>query len=229
MIEAIIFDLDGVLIDSEGLWDAARRKLALQSGGQWSEQATTDMLGMSTPEWSAYMHDVLGVQLDAEEIARRVTEEVVTRLQRELPLLPGARDAVRRLAAAGLRLGLASSASRRAIEVFLDKSALRELFAATISSEEVRAGKPAPDVYLAALAALHARPAEAAAVEDSANGIRSAAAAGLKLIAIPNRAFPPPADVLSLATVVLGSLHELGPGTIRALEDTPRSAGAHAS
>jgi HAD superfamily hydrolase (TIGR01509 family) len=207
-IAAVIFDLDGVLIDSEGVWDAARREVALEHSGRWSREATLAMIGMSSIEWSAYMHNELGVELAPAAIS----EEVVTRLEalyrKHLPLLPGALDTVRRLAGRW-PLGLASSANRPIIELVLDLSGLGDRFAATVSSEEVAHGKPAPDVYLEVALRLGVEPAACAAVEDSANGIRSAAAAGMTVVAVPNREFPPAAAALALADDVLDSLAEL--------------------
>jgi len=214
---AVVFDLDGVIVESEGVWDAARRALVEERGGRWTEGATRDMLGMSSPEWSRYVHEELGVDLDPEEIAERVVAEVLARYRRSLPLLPGAVQAVRALAARW-PLGLASSSNRQVIEAVLSLAGLEECFAVTVSSEEVAAGKPAPDVYLAAASRLGVPPASAVAIEDSANGLSSARAAGMLVIAVPNREFPPPADALKQAALVLGSLAELTPEAIAAIQ-----------
>jgi HAD superfamily hydrolase (TIGR01509 family) len=184
-VDAVIFDLDGVLVDSEAIWDEARRVVVYRNGGTWTAQATRDMMGMSSAEWSEYLRDRLGVALPADTIASEVAAIVDQRYQEHLPLLPGAREAVQRLAAAW-PLGLASSSNRTIIERFLDASGLRESFAVTVSSEEVAHGKPAPDVYLAVLARMHVAAPRAIAVEDSTNGIASAANAGLTVIAVPN-------------------------------------------
>jgi HAD superfamily hydrolase (TIGR01509 family) len=207
VVEAVVFDLDGVLVDSEELWDSAREQATREAGGSWSDRAQRDMMGMSSVEWSAYMHDELGVPLSTEEINRQVVERM-ERLYREgLPLIPGAREAVARLAR--WRLGLASSANRPLIELALELAEIRELFSAVVSSEEVERGKPAPDVYLEAADRLEVPPAACAAVEDSESGIRSASAAGMRVIAIPNAAFPPDPDALAEADLVLGSIAEL--------------------
>jgi HAD superfamily hydrolase (TIGR01509 family) len=204
-VGAVIFDLDGVLLDSETIWDDARRALVARSGGRWSPAATREMMGMSSPEWSAYLRDRLGVPLPAEEISAAVAASVDRRYADELPLLPGAREAVLRLAAKWA-LGLASSSNRLVIERFLDASGLRSCFTATMSSEEVTSGKPAPDVYLATAAALDVAPEHCIALEDSTNGIRSAANAGMTVVAVPNRDFPPAADAVALATAVVDDL-----------------------
>ena len=210
-----MFDLDGVLIDSESVWDAARRAVVAHTGGHWRESATTAMMGMSSPEWSGYLHDELGVPLEPREINARVVERVLASYTQELPLLPGAVEAVKRLSARW-PLGLASSANRPVIDAVLEKAGVREDFTITVSGEEVAHGKPAPDVYLAAARKLGVEPVDAAAVEDSTNGLRSAAAAGMLVVAVPNPEFPPDADALELADLVIESLDRLTPASILA-------------
>ena len=210
MIDAVIFDLDGVLLDSEQVWNAAKEQLVRERGGRWSEQAPRDMMGMSSPEWSRYLRDEFGVPMEPEEISA----EVVRRLERiyrdELPMLDGAREAVERLAARW-PLGLASSSNREIIDLFLELSGLRDRFAVTLSSEEVARGKPAPDVYLEVARGLGADPARTVAIEDSENGIRAAKAAGMRVLALPNPHYPPDPAALSEADEVLGSLDEVTP------------------
>lgn len=213
---AVVFDLDGVLLESEEIWSGARRELALRCGGRFSDEAQTRMLGMSSGEWSRYMHDELGVALKPEEISARVVELVAARYESELPLIPGADAAVRALAACW-PLGLASSANRQIIELVLELSGWRELFAQTVSSEEVAHGKPAPDVYLEAAHRLGASPDRCVAVEDSSAGIASAHAAGLAVIAIPNRVFAPSADALAQADLVLHDLSQLDAARVASL------------
>lgn len=207
-LEAVCFDLDGVLIDSEQAWDAARRAVAKENGGHWSPQATRAMMGMSAPEWSRYLAGELGVPLDPTEISDRVVSTLLDGYARELPLLPGAQNAVRRLAKRW-PLALASSSNRPVIDFVLKASGLSGCFAATVSGDEVARGKPAPDVYLAAAAELGVDPTQAAAVEDSSNGLRAASAAGMLVVAIPNCEFPPDAEALALADLLLPSLDEL--------------------
>ena len=208
MIDAVVFDLDGVLLDTEQVWDDVRERLAREWGGQWHEGAQADMMGMSSPEWSRYMHDVIGLAESPDEIAAEVVRRMAARYRDHLPLLPGAREAVERLAARW-PLGLASSSNRPLIDLTLEVGGMAEAFRVTVSSEEVSRGKPAPDVYVEVCERLGVDPARAAAVEDSRNGIRSAHAASMKVIAIPNKHFPPDDESLALADVVLGSLSEL--------------------
>jgi HAD superfamily hydrolase (TIGR01509 family) len=207
-VEAVVFDLDGVLVDSEHVWDEVREELARERGGRWHDRAQADMMGMSSVEWSRYMHDVIGLAEPPEEIDAEVVRRLQARYADELPLVDGGVEAVRRLAGA-YRLGLASSSNRPIIDAVLEQAGVVELFVATVSSEEVERGKPAPDVYLETARRLRVAPSMCAAIEDSANGIRSAHAAGMRVIAIPNRRYPPPAEAMSLADVVVDSLDEL--------------------
>jgi HAD superfamily hydrolase (TIGR01509 family) len=208
-IAAVVFDMDGVLVDSEERWDRARRDLVAETGGTWKPEATHAMMGMSSLEWSAYVRDELAVPLDAAEIDRRVVEHLLAGYEAGLPLIPGAVEAVRRVAALGRPLGLASSSNREVIDLVLERAGLAALFSATVSSEEVARGKPSPDVYLEALRRLEVPGPAATAVEDSSNGLRAAAAAGMRVVAIPHPAFPPAPDALALAHVVLGGPGEL--------------------
>ncbi len=208
-IAAVVFDMDGVLVDSEERWDRARRDLVEETGGTWKDGATHAMMGMSSPEWSAYVRDELGVPLTAQEVNTRVVERLLAGYEAGLPLIPGAVDAVKRVAALGRPLGLASSSNREVIDLVLDRAGIAGLFSATVSSEEVARGKPSPDVYLEALARLAVEPAAATAVEDSSNGLRAAAAAGMRVVAVPHPAFPPAPDALALADVVLADLGAL--------------------
>jgi HAD superfamily hydrolase (TIGR01509 family) len=203
----------GCSSNSESVWDAARREVVARNGGRWQANATRAMMGMSSPEWSRYLHDQLGVPLEPERINELVITALLDQYRRRLPLLPGAVLAVRRLADRW-PLGLASSANRPVIDAVLERAKITDCFAVTVSGEEVAAGKPAPDVYLAAARRLGVDPADAAAVEDSTNGLRAAAAAGMVVIASPNREYPPEPDALALAALVVESLDELTPDTI---------------
>jgi HAD superfamily hydrolase (TIGR01509 family) len=209
-VEAVVFDLDGVIVDSEHVWDEVREELARERGGRWHDRAQTDMMGMSSPEWSRYMHDVIGLRESPAEIDAEVVRRMLDRYTEQLPLVDGAVEAVSRMARS-FRLALASSSNRPVIDTVLAVSGLSPLFEATVSSEEVERGKPAPDVFLEAAARLAVAPERCAAVEDSGNGIRAAHAAGMRVLAIPNRRYPPPDDALALADVVLDSIDELVP------------------
>jgi HAD superfamily hydrolase (TIGR01509 family) len=213
VIEAVVFDLDGVLLDTEELWDEARRQLAEERGARWPDDAQRAMMGMSSPEWSRYMHEVIALPEPPEQVSAEVVRRLEALYRERLPLVPGALEAVRRIGA-NWPLGIASSSNRPLIELFLELTGTHDLFRATVSSEEVERGKPAPDVYLEVAGRVGVDPASCAAIEDSENGIRSASAAGLRVAAIPNRVYPPSKVALSLAGAVLDSLDELTPGAI---------------
>jgi HAD superfamily hydrolase (TIGR01509 family) len=215
VIAAVVFDLDGVLVDSEQVWDAVREELAHERGGRWHPGAQRDMMGMSSPEWSRYMHDRIGLAEEPPEINRLVVERMLDRYAAGPPWVPGALAAVSRLAA-DFPLGLASSSNRELIDAVLAAGGVAGLFRATVSSEEVARGKPAPDVYLEAARRLGVADAACVAIEDSHNGIRSAKAAGMACVAIPNPQFPP-GEAAAEADVVLGSISELTAETVRRL------------
>jgi HAD superfamily hydrolase (TIGR01509 family) len=213
VIDAVVFDLDGLLIETEELWAEVREQLARERGGSYDAEAQRDMMGMSSPEWSRYMHERVGLPESPEAIAAEVIAQMEARYRERLPLIDGAVEAVERLAARW-PLGLASSSNRPLIDLVLELSGLGRLFRATVSSEEVARGKPAPDVYLEACRQLGVEAKHAAAVEDSHAGIGSAKAAGMRVIAIPNPSFPPGEEALADADVVLGSLAELTPAVL---------------
>jgi HAD superfamily hydrolase (TIGR01509 family) len=220
VIEAVVFDLDGLLLDSEQVWDEVREVFTRERGGRWHEQAQADMMGMSSTEWSRYMHDELGLPEPPEKLNRLVVERMEERYRERLPLIEGAVEAVRRI---GERwpLGLASSSNRPLIDLALEQMDVADLFKVTVSSEEVGRGKPAPDVYLEAAQRLDIRPENVVAIEDSANGIRAAKAAAMGVIAIPNPHFPPPGEVLAQADLVLESLAELTPDAVESASFRP--------
>jgi HAD superfamily hydrolase (TIGR01509 family) len=216
VIEAVVFDLDGVLIDSEPVWEQVRRQVVASRGGHWAPDAQKRLMGMSTGEWARYLAGDLGVDLPPETVAALVIDQMKARYASQVPFMPGAADAVRRLAARW-PLGLASSSPPDLIGAVLDAAGLRDCFAVTMSTEQVAHGKPAPDIYLAVTSRLGRPPERCAAVEDSANGLRSAAAAGLRVIAVPHPKYPPGPDALALAGLVLTSLAGLTPEAVSRL------------
>jgi HAD superfamily hydrolase (TIGR01509 family) len=213
VIEAVVFDLDGVLIASEEVWDAVRERYVRGRGGRYDADVQRAMMGMSAPEWSRFLHKDAGVPDEPEVINADVVRLMLEAYRRELPLLPGAVEAVRRTAHA-FRVALASSSNRLIFEEVLELAGLADCFRATVSSEEVERGKPAPDVYLEAARRLGAEPGCCAAVEDSHAGIRSAKSAGMRVVVIPNASYPPDDEALGLADVTLASLDELTPERI---------------
>ncbi len=211
---AVVFDLDGVLLDSEQAWDDARKDLVAAHGLPWREEATRAMMGMSSREWPVYVRDELRVPLTADQINEDVVARVLARYRADLPLLPGAVEAVARIADAW-PIALASSSNRVIIDEVLREMGVRERFTAVVSSEEVARGKPSPDVYREAARQLGVDPAACVAVEDSENGVKAAVAAGMRVIAYPNPHFPPSGDALALAATIVGGLDELTPDRVR--------------
>jgi HAD superfamily hydrolase (TIGR01509 family) len=219
LIDAVIFDLDGVLLDSESAWLEAKRAVVEEWGGRWKQEASHAMLGMSAPEWSVYMRDELALDRSPEEIDAAVVERLLEVYRERLPLLPGALEAVERLAGRW-PLGLASSSNLEVIEVVMEAGGFGRHFRTWVSSEEVARGKPAPDVFLEAARRMAVDPAACAAIEDSHNGILAADAAGMAVVALPNHEFPPGADALAKARCVLETPADLTVATITGLSRT---------
>jgi len=213
LIDAVVFDLDGVIVDSEHVWDEVREQYTRESGGTYTASAARDMMGMSSVEWSRYMAETLGVPGTPEEINAAIVERMLERYGEAPPLIPGAADAVRRCAERW-PLAVASSSNPELIHVVLEAAGLHDAIGVVVSSQEVPRGKPAPDVYLEAARRLAVEPHRCAAVEDSQNGIRSAKAAGMRVLAVPNPHFPPDDQALSQADVVLRSIDDLTPEVI---------------
>jgi HAD superfamily hydrolase (TIGR01509 family) len=211
--DAVVFDMDGVLIESEEIWDAVREAYVRERGGRYNEEIQRAVMGMSAPEWSRYLHETAGVPDPPDAINEEVVRRMLAAYREHLPLIPGAVEAVRRLSGR-FPLAVASSSNRPLIDTVLDVSGLKDCFRATVSSEEVARGKPSPDVYLEAARRLDIAPERCAAIEDSHNGIRSAKSAGMHVIAIPNPSYPPDAEALAQADVVITSLDELTPELI---------------
>ena len=216
-IVAVVFDMDGVLVDTEHLWDEVREELTTDWGGRYTPEAQEAMMGMSSPEWSRYLHERVGLREQPETINAEVVRRMLARYEVELPVVPGAVDAVRRLHGEGFRLAVATSSNRELIDAVLRRLDVTGLFAVTVSSEEVERGKPAPEVYLETARRLDVEPARCAAVEDSASGIRAAHAAGMHVLAYPNRHYPPSAEALALADAVVRDLNDVRPSLVSAL------------
>jgi beta-phosphoglucomutase-like phosphatase (HAD superfamily) len=216
LIEAVIFDLDGVIVDSEQVWDRVRRGFVQAHGGTWREDSSRHMMGLSTREWAHYLTADLGVQLSDDEVADQVIEEMKRDYERHLPMVAGAAAAVRRLSA-GWRLAVASGSPISLIDAVLEGGSIQTAFHVLVSSDEVAAGKPSPDVYLEAARRLKVSIQRCAVVEDSSNGIKSAATAGASIIAVPNRMYPPDESVLRLADVMLADINHLTPQAVSRL------------
>ncbi len=216
MVDAMVFDLDGVIVDSEPVWEEVRRAYVAAHGGTWQPDTQRRLMGMSTGEWARYLSGELGVDRTPEQVAAEVVEEMTRRYAQRVPVIDGADGVVRRLAARW-PLGLASSSPTRLIGAALAATGLTEAFRATLSTEETPRGKPAPDVYLAVAARMGVHPSRCVAVEDSSNGVQSAAAAGMRVVAVPHGAYPLDPDAEGLAAVVLPVVGDLTPEVVTAL------------
>jgi beta-phosphoglucomutase-like phosphatase (HAD superfamily) len=214
-IGAVVFDLDGVILGSEEIWDRVRGQYIRERGGRYDAEAQRAMMGMSSKEWSRFIHEQLGVDASPAEINADVVELMIAHYREHLPLVLGAQEAVERIGAV-FPLAIASSSNRSLIAVVLELAQLAAFFRVIVSSEEVARGKPAPDVYLEAARCLGVEPERCAAVEDSHSGIASANAAGTFVVAIPNPHYPPNDDALAEADVVLTSIRDLTPDIILA-------------
>ncbi|KHF44671.1 haloacid dehalogenase superfamily, subfamily IA, variant 3 with third motif having DD or ED [Saccharomonospora viridis] len=207
-VDAVVFDLDGVLVDSERMWDEVRRSVVAEHGGRWREEATRTIQGMSTPEWARYLVEELGTRLTADEVADTVIREMAARYESGPPIIAGAEKTVRAVAER-YSVAIASSSPPTLIDAFLSAARLTDLVRVAVSSEQVDAGKPAPDVYLEAARRLEVAPVRCAAVEDSTNGLRSALAARMTVIGVPNPHYPPDPNVLAEAHAVIDDITEL--------------------
>ncbi|MEV4479676.1 HAD family hydrolase [Micromonospora coxensis] len=215
-VDAVIFDLDGVIVDSEPVWEEVRRAYVAAHGGTWQPDTQRRLMGMSTGEWAAYLSGELGVDRTAGQVATEVVEEMTRRYARRVPLIDGA-DAVVRRMATRWPLGLASSSPTRLIAAALAATDLTAAFRVTLSTEETARGKPAPDVWLAVAERLGVDPTRCVAIEDSSNGVRSAAAAGMRVVAVPHGSYPLDPDAAALAAVTLTSVDALTPEVVERL------------
>jgi HAD superfamily hydrolase (TIGR01509 family) len=214
-LAAVVFDLDGVLIDSEPVWEEVRRGFVTERGGTWEADTQRRLMGMSTRQWAEYLTG-LGAGDDPDEVARAVIDRMRQRYAAHLPVIPGAVEAVRRMAGRW-PLGVASSSPPELIATAIEQAGLTNAFQAVVSSDEVGAGKPAPNVYLLATSRLGVAAAQAVAVEDSSNGVRSAAAAGCRVVAIPRPEYPLDRDAQAKASRILGSIEALAPEVLEGL------------
>ncbi|MBI2691190.1 MAG: HAD family phosphatase [Solirubrobacterales bacterium] len=212
-VDAVIFDMDGVIVDSEALWDEAREDLVKETGGRWGTNSQEAMMGMASHEWSVYVRDELQVPMSAEDISREVVARLEALYRADLPLIEGSAEAVR-AAAERWPVAIASSSNRELIDLIAELAGIADMLSTTVSSEEAGRGKPAPDVFLMAAEQLGVDPANCVVIEDSANGIRAGVAAGMKVIAAPNKDFPPSQDALDLATLVLDRVADITNQTI---------------
>lgn len=222
-IEAVVFDMDGVLIDSEVLWQRVREDFAAERGLPWRQQDQEALMGCSTEVWSVRMCERLALtDISPAELATDILGRVQRAFETHLPVRPGAAEV---LAALGQRwpLALATGSPRELADCALRLTGFGKHFQATVCGDEVRHGKPHPEIYQRAVAALGVAPSRAAGIEDSANGLRALRAAGLWAIAAPGEAFPLLPAELALGHAVVQHLSAITPDFVAAL---PRAGSA---
>jgi HAD superfamily hydrolase (TIGR01509 family) len=217
-VAAVIFDLDGVIVDSEIWWDEVRQAFARERGRAWGEEDRVAVMGANSRQWSRIMRGRLGLDDSADRIERTIVEGVVERYRAEgPPIIPGAAETVRRIAERW-PVAVASSAHREVIDAALDAVGLTDQLRVVVSSDEVPHGKPEPDVYLETARRLGVPPERCLVVEDSYNGVRAGKAAGMTVVLVPNVSVPPAPGTADLADLVLDRLTELDPAMVRRAE-----------
>ncbi|MGH7763056.1 MAG: HAD family hydrolase [Candidatus Dormibacteraceae bacterium] len=220
-VKAVLFDLDGVLIDSEPVWERVRRDFVERRGGHWSSELQTMMQGVNTATWAAALSQQLGGDDAPAILAEQVIAAMASSYRRVLPRIEGAAAAVRKLSGR-FRLGLASGSPRSLIVLALQLTELTERFEVFLSADEVDRGRPSPDPYLELARRLALPPSQCVAVEDSANGLWSAIAAGMRVIAIPRGDHVPDEATLASAAAVLRDISGLTPSLLESLPATAR-------
>ncbi len=208
----MIFDLDGTLVDAEIWWNEIREAWAAEHGRDWTAADQAAVMGANSAGWGRIMRDRLDLDLPVPEIVDAIVGGVVERYRvRGAPVIDGAEEMVRRLAAEGMPLAVASSAHRAVIDAALGALGIEQLFQAVVTSDQVAHGKPAPDVYLLAASKLGVDPVDCLVVEDSLNGVLAGRAAGMTVALVPNEAVPPAPGAREAASIVLERLTDLEP------------------
>jgi mannitol-1-/sugar-/sorbitol-6-/2-deoxyglucose-6-phosphatase len=215
-IQAVIFDMDGVLVDSEVYWRKSREEFARALGKVWTDEDQRLAMGRNTIEWAHVMQTRLNLDMSLEQIMADVKARVIAHYEQRLPVLPGALEAVR-TAASAYRIALASGSPTEIIQEVMRLTGLDQVFEAIVYGDDMPNGKPAPDIYLETARRLNIPPAQCVGIEDSANGIRSVKAAGMIAIAVPSPEFPLPDEVLRLADQVMPSLETFSVELVQSL------------
>ena len=221
-IEAVIYDMDGVLVDSEVYWDKSRVEFARDRGLVWTDEFQRLAMGRSTVGWATVMQEKLALDEPIDEIIAEMKARVIAHYEELMPARPGALESVAHLKR-HFRVGLASGSPTDIIKAVLRITGLDQIFEVMIYGDEVPRGKPAPDIYLEALKQLGVAPAVSLGIEDSANGLRALKAAGMFAVAAPSPDYPLPADVLALADAHITTLEDFTVDLVRRIERTRSS------
>jgi beta-phosphoglucomutase-like phosphatase (HAD superfamily) len=208
-IEAVLFDLDGVLVDTEPWWHEVRVAWAAARGHTWSEEDSRRCMGCSSREWSEVMRERAAVTDTPSAIQQAIVDALVARYASEpVPIVAGAPAAVAAIAAR-VPVAIASGAHRDVIRAALASAGLRSVFSTVVPADDVARGKPAPDVYLEAARRLRVAPERCLVIEDSRNGVLAGRAAGMRVVLVPNASVPPGPGVAEMADAVLERLADL--------------------
>lgn len=216
-IEAVIYDMDGVLVDSEVYWDKSRIEFARDRGLVWTDEFQRLAMGRSTVGWARVMQEKLALDEPIDAIIAEMKARVIAHYEARMPARPGALESVAHIKR-HFRVGLASGSPTDIIKAVLRITGLDQLFEVMIYGDEAPRGKPAPDIYLEALKQLGVAPAVSLGIEDSANGLRSLRAAGMFAVAAPSPDYPLPDDVLALAHAHITTLEDFNVNLIRRIE-----------
>ncbi len=215
-IEAIVFDMDGVLVDSEVYWDKSRVDFARDRGKVWTDEFQRLAMGRSTVGWARVMQEKLALDDTIDEIIAEMKARVIAHYEERMPTRPGALESVSHMQQ-HFRVGLASGSPTEIIKAVLSITGLDQIFEVMIYGDEVPRGKPAPDIYLEALEQLGVAPAVSLGIEDSANGLRSLKAAGMLAVAAPSPDYPLPDDILALADAHITTLEDFTVDLVRGI------------
>jgi HAD superfamily hydrolase (TIGR01509 family) len=220
-IKAVIFDMDGVLVESETYWWKSRVEFAAEIGKAWTDADHRRAMGRSTIEWAELMKERLEIDMSLEAIIEDVKSRVMAHYEEHMPSRPYALEAVAGIARE-FRVGLASGSPTVLINHVLRLTGLDQVFETVVYGDEIPNGKPAPDSYLHALKVMGVAPDEAAGIEDSSAGVRALVNAGMYTVGAPMPEFPLPADIVALCDRVIVSLDQFTPELVRSMEKAPR-------
>ncbi len=215
-VRAVLFDMDGVVVDSEPVWNRTRTELAAERGLAWTEDMQRACMGRATVEWAEVMRDRLGLPEPVDEVIEDMRRRMLAAYRHRLPVIPGAVEAVRRMAGA-FAVALASGSMTVLIHEVLAATGLDRVLPVVVLGDTVPRGKPAPDIYLEAARRLEVPAADCCGVEDSGNGLRALRAAGMKAVAVPTPDWPLAPDALALADLRLSRIDELTVEAVRGL------------
>ena len=212
MVKAVIFDLDGLLVDSEPVWFHVRTEMFQRFRIAWTTQDQKALMGKNTQAWIDYVYEKLGGKLSRDEVTNQTLDGMIRSYQTgHVRLMPGAQKAIEYCSSIAT-LGLASGSPKVLIDAALESNGWKGVFKEVLSSDEVPHGKPAPDVYLEVMKRLGMKPRECVVVEDSGSGILAGRASGAKVIAVPNKELMPPSEALANADKIIESLDDIALG-----------------